>query len=165
MPLQICPKCKRFHYVPGECPGTAAGSPSGKAPGFGPGTAGSSPAPAAKQQVVSRLKGEKKSTAAPTEAAKVATPARTLADRRGGSERPPAAVPPASRKAVAKKVRQADQEAAVEPAADTLKQAEAAAAHLAPKKRGRPKGKTDRKAYQRELMRDRRAKLKNQPKG
>lgn len=20
MPLQICPKCKRFHYVPGECP-------------------------------------------------------------------------------------------------------------------------------------------------
>lgn len=50
-------------------------------------------------------------------------------------------------------------------AVDTLKQAEAAAAHLAPKKRGRPKGKTDRKAYQRELMRDRRAKLKNQPKG
>jgi len=39
----------------------------------------------------------------------------------------------------------------------TLKQAEAAAAHLAPKKRGRPKGKTDRNAYQRELMRKRRA--------
>ena len=44
------------------------------------------------------------------------------------------------------------------PPVDALKAAEIAAAHLAPKKRGRPKGKTDRKAYQRDLMRKRRAK-------
>lgn len=33
MPLQICPKCKRFHYVPGPCPEVAS-SPSGKAAAF-----------------------------------------------------------------------------------------------------------------------------------
>jgi hypothetical protein len=40
---------------------------------------------------------------------------------------------------------------------ELLTQAEANAAHLAPKKRGRPKGTTDRKEYQRNLMRQRRA--------
>lgn len=87
---------------------------------------------------------------------------RTLVDRQGASDHAPAADHPASRKAVAKNVGQSGQVAAVEPPIDTLEQAEAAAAHLAPKKRGRPKGDTDRKAYQRELMRKRRAKAQKE---
>lgn len=55
-----------------------------------------------------------KSTEQPTAAAEVTTPERTPADRRGGPERPLAAVPPASATAVAKKVEQREQEASVE---------------------------------------------------
>lgn len=52
MPLQICPRCKRFHYVPGDCPVPRSASsarierevPNLKA-------AGSSPAPTSKPPV------------------------------------------------------------------------------------------------------------------
>lgn len=42
MPLQICPRCKRFHYVPGECPVPKPAT-----------------SPKSTDQVVSRLKGPK----------------------------------------------------------------------------------------------------------
>lgn len=48
------------------------------------------------------------------------------------------------------------------PPVDTLVKAEAAAAHLAPRKRGRPSTIADMKAYKAQKERERRAKLKGE---
>lgn len=154
MPLMTCPKCKRFHYVPGECPAPATASAVTPAPL--PRMAdreGGSRKDRAEQadQVTPRFKtGDKKSTAArkdvPNVEADTFPPRHThpqvVSQDRGG--------------------RDAVIAGTQAPPVDTLKTAEASAAHLAPAKRGkgRPRNGFDKKAHDRAKAKERRDRLK-----
>ncbi len=134
----ICDKCKRFHYVPGECPApkAAPSSPEADRSSDAGGTAAG--------QQKSRAKASKGN------AAKPARKATRSAD--GDASRPSDTV-------------EVSQGAPVEAARAAIEKAEEKAAHLAPvkKRRGRPispNPKSKRASYQRELMRRKRAKAK-----
>ena len=61
MPLMICPKCKKFHYVPGDCPAPKSDGLAGPALISGSSRAANTkPAPKSREQVVSRLKSSAK---------------------------------------------------------------------------------------------------------
>lgn len=133
----ICPKCDRFHYVPGDCPPPRSTAAPASEPRKGKPTPGKGASRTVPQVSHADIRVE------------VTDRTRERAGPIGGGHQQPA-------------LRTGVASGAVDLAA-----VEARAAHLAPKKRGRPRTVADREAQKkkraaqsRELMRERRAKIK-----
>lgn len=127
----ICPKCKRFHYVPGECPAPRSATPAARAPGRAvPKTGNTKPAATVTPQ------GNRKAAGRGASRPKPSRPVPSIQEVRKVTADLERAFPSAN-------VATGDE---LEPTPKPEK-----------KKRGRPATGFDKKAYDREKARERRA--------